>query len=362
MPASLCQHRLRHDNARNSQERAMQYEQLDYIPEHKDPSITLETKDLVVRVIDNSGLLLPANRRRKAYFGRYGKSSCVPFSHHLGYHGIRLFYNKEEKRNLVVPYVSWLNLQGVVIGGIENDPIDERAAYGVARGWPLRLNRKGLGAVLTIDPMPNTQFGYAIEFQPAEPDAIDFSIRFVFHRKSDGSPAGFRATWPCYMNAYDDVRFFYPRGDSPEAWEWASIGEKPDMIIGEPVNYKYDYQAYHADKQAMPVGYGRIGDRVFMLMFSDPRARFFTVNAGGHMPFSSVQNPAWDFEWVLDDYPLNEPVGFDGRIVYTRFENSNQVLDRYREWKQRSRQQGGSDSTRVPLLKQREAETRPEQN
>jgi len=311
---------------------SVQYDAIRYVPEGEDPSLSLETKNLVAKIIDNTGLLLERNVDSKSYFGRYGVNSPLPFSHHLGYHGIRTLYDKQEKRNLVIPGASWLNLQGVRLAGIENDPVDERAWAGAARGWPMRIERAGAGARLTLDPMPKTQFGYTIEFQPSEPDALDFSIRFVFKRKPTDAPARFTGSWPCYVNAYDDVRFFYPKGSWPDDWTWASLGEKPDIIIGEPVGYKHQQTGYTAQEQAVPIGYGRIGEMVLILMFNDPRVTFFVVNAGGHLSFSPVQNPAWDFRWVLDDYPLGEPVGFDGRLVYTRFESQEAVVARYREW------------------------------
>jgi hypothetical protein len=60
--------------------------------------------------------------------------------------------------------------------------------------------------------------------------------------------------------------------------------------------------------------------------------RLFVVNTGGHLFFSPVQNPAWDFEWIIEDYPLHQPVGFEGRLIYTRFESQEQVFRRYQEW------------------------------
>jgi hypothetical protein len=314
----------------------VEYDDIRYVPEDQDPSITLETASLVAKVIDNTGLLVPADSNARSYMGKYGVNSPVPFSHHLGYHGIRTLYDKTEKRNLVVPLISWLNLQGVRLTGIENDPVDARAWAGVGRGWPMRMERKGAGVVLILDPRPNTQFRYSIEFQPAEPDGIDFSIRLVFHKKPAKEPARFRGSWPCYVNAFDDVRFYYPRGKTPQEWKWDSLGKNPDIVIGEPVGYKHRQEGFRAEDQVLPVGFGRIGHRVLILMFDDPKVRFFMVNSGGHYSISAIQNPAWDFEWVMDDYPLDKPVGFNGRLVYTVFDNEEKIMRRYREWVARS--------------------------
>lgn len=310
----------------------MQYDQIKYMPEGDDPSITIETEKLVAKIIDNSGLSVSENVNVKSEFGRYGVNTLVPYSHHLGYHGIRTLYDKDEKRNLVVPLASWLNLQGIRFEGIENDPVDERAWAGVGRGWPIRMEKKGKGALLTIEPLPETQFQYTVEFQPVEPDAIDFHISFHFKRKPDNGPVEFRATWPCYMNGYDDVRLFYPSGPSEKDWEWDCIGENPDIIIGETVGYEHQQKSYSVTDQAMPLGYGRIGDRVLILMFDDPSVELFMVNAGGHSAVSPIQNPAWDFKWTIEDYPLDKPVGFSGRLIYTPFKDREQILRRYSEF------------------------------
>jgi hypothetical protein len=311
----------------------MQYDQLKYVPEEQDPSLTIETRDLVVNVIDNTGLLLPRNAERQSYFGSYGFHEFAPFTHHLGYHGIRTLYHRAEKRNLVVPFASWLNLQTLTLEGIENDPVDERAWAGTGRGWPIRMEPAGRGARLTLEPLPQTQCAYTIEFQPAEPDGIDFAVRFRFGRLPAAGPARFVATWPCYMNAYDDVRLFYPQGDAPDQFQWVGLGEKPDIVLGDPVRYKQDIKGFNVERQALPLAYGLIGERALAIMFDDPAVNFFVVNSGGHFGFSPVQNPAWDFRWTIENYPLDTPVGFDGRIMYARFEGADQMLRRYREWK-----------------------------
>ena len=47
----------------------MQYDSLRYIDQSLDPSLTIETQRLVVKVIDNTGLTVPANPERKSFFG-----------------------------------------------------------------------------------------------------------------------------------------------------------------------------------------------------------------------------------------------------------------------------------------------------
>ncbi|MDP6506381.1 MAG: hypothetical protein QF886_22345, partial [Planctomycetota bacterium] len=196
----------------------MKYEQIRWLPEAEDPSLTIETNSLVAKVIDNTGLLLEKNEESRTPFTKYGLHRPLPFSRLLGNHGIRTLYHKGEKRNVVIPYGCWLNLQGVRFSGIELDPIDERVHAGVGRGWPMRLERSGEGAALFIDQMPKCRLSYTIEFQPAEPDGIEFSVRFTFGKRPSGGTAQFRATWPCYMSAYDDVRFHFPQGDSADDW------------------------------------------------------------------------------------------------------------------------------------------------
>ena len=312
----------------------MKYEQIKWLPEDQDPSMTIETSSLVAKVIDNTGLQLEKDEESKSPFTAYGLHKPLPFSRPLGNHGIRTLYHKDEKRNVVIPFGCWLNLQGVRLSGTDLDPIDERVHAGVGRGWPMRMERRGEGAALHIDKMPMCQLSYTIEFRPAEPDGIEFSVRFTFGAKSADGPARFRATWPCYMSAYDDVRFHYPMGPSSDNWQWTTLGEKPDIIVGETVGYEHQQSSFLATDQALPVGYGRIGEMALILMFDDPRVRFFVVNAGGHLYFSPVQNPAWDFEWEIENYPLNEPVGFNGKLIYAPFVSQEHVLERYRQWSQ----------------------------
>lgn len=313
----------------------MQYPSLRYVPEAQDPSTRIETRDLVACVIDNTGLTVPENPDRKSYFGRYATTGLLPISHHLGYHGLRSIYDRSERRNLVAPFVSWLNLQSVKIDGVTLDPVDERAAFGIGRGWPMRMETRGGVVELIIDKLPGCGMSYRIAFQPCEPDAIDFAVRFTLDRPTGEGRRRFEASWPCYTNAWNDVRLWYPKGKSLAACEWVALGKSPDIVLGETVGYVHQQESALADEPAATLGFGNLGGGTLAILLDDPGTRLFMVNAGGHMAFSSVQNPAWDISYVCWDYPLNQSFGFNGRLIYSRFDDpQKQVVERYRQWMQ----------------------------
>jgi hypothetical protein len=306
-----------------------QYPEIVWVDEVQDPSITIETKTLVAKIIDNTGLLVPT-------------TSPWPeprYSHHLGYHGIRSFWHKRERRNIVAPFVSWLNLQGLEVEGLALDPVDSRSKYGVDLGGRRIIKKSGEKVVLQIEQMPESGIEYKLELNPSGPDSIDFSVEFTLHKKNS-EKAKFAASWPCYMSTFDEVKLFSPRG-SPKSFIWTSFGEKEDFVVGEAVGYVHSQQSFPAPEPvAYPLVYGRIGDNVLAIMVSRPEVQFFLVNAGGHRPFFPVQNPAWDFALELEDYKVGEPFGFKGRIIYKPWISSEDITERYLDWSSESSSSG----------------------
>jgi len=298
------------------------YAQIRWIDEREDPSLTVETDELVARVIDNTGL----RPRPGAWWMEQN------YSHHLGYHGIRALWNRDERRNIVAPFFSWLSLQGLQVEHLELDPVDSRARAGVGRGWPMTLKREDGGALLQIPRRPVSGIEYDLRITPSGPDSLDFSVRFTLHKKG-GSPAKLRASWPCYMSTFDEVALYYPVGD-PKRPRWESFGQREPFVLGEPVNYVHSQQEFRpARAPAFPAVFGQIGSRVLAIMVSDPRVEFFLVNAGGHIAYLPVQNPAWDFSLTVPDYEPGRPVGFRGRILYKTWEGEKEITRRYHAWR-----------------------------
>jgi hypothetical protein len=308
----------------------MFYPELDYLLESEDPSLTIETERLVAKIIDNNGL------RREDSKPYFGKPVFGAFTHHFGYHGIRTLYDKTERRNVVAPFVAILNWQQAALAGIELDPVDDRATHGIPRGWPLVLRQCDDAVSVRLDPMPKAEFAYRLTIQPAVDaagDALDFSIRFLFGKRADDRTPKFSSSWACYLAGWDGVAMHYVRKGDDASHQWATIGEPPKFVVGEPVGYVHDQKVFVPEDVALPLAYVRIGERAFVLMFSDRTVKPFVVNSGGHVFSSPVQNPALDFAWEIENYPLGESVGFDGRLIYTTFTSDEDLLRRYDEFR-----------------------------
>jgi hypothetical protein len=313
---------LRVPQASVPSDKGFQYQSLRWVDERQDPSITLETDELVAKVIDNTGL--------RPHPGSMWMEQG--YSHHLGYHGIRALWNKEERRNIVAPFNSWLNLQGLNVEGLKLDRVDSRARFGIGRGWPIRMRRDSNGVLLRISKMPVSKIEYSLLLSPSGPDSLDFTVNFVLHEKKR-NPASFYASWPCYMSTFEEVRLYSPSGD-PGAPVWEPFGEPESFVIGEPVGYVHSQRTFSPKRTpAFPAVYGRIGSRVMAIMASRPEVSFFLVNAGGHRAYSPVQNPAWDFSFRLPDYQPGQAFGFRGRIIYKPWRGAGEITARYHQWK-----------------------------
>ncbi|MEW5978983.1 MAG: hypothetical protein AB1898_24580 [Acidobacteriota bacterium] len=300
----------------------VQYDSIQWLDERQDPSVTLETEGLVAKIIDNTGL---KTREGDPWMKQ-------EYSHYLGYHGIRALWHKEERRNIVAPFFSWLNLQSLRVEGLELDPVDFRSRFGVGRGWPIRLFREGTKTTLHLPRMPLSGVEYRLTLWPSAPDAIDFEVEFRLHRKVRDR-AAFGASWPCYMSTYDEVALYAPTGE-PHRPVWREFGERESFVVGEAVGYVHRQRTFRPDwPVAFPAVYGRIGGFVLAMMVNRPEVSFFVVNAGGHRSFLPVQNPAWDFSFQLPDYNRGEAFGYRGRLLYRPWTHHVEITERYFEWK-----------------------------
>jgi hypothetical protein len=307
-------------------EKAFQYDTLRWVSETEDPSVTLETKEIVAKIIDNTGLHV-ADRPGNPKFGEPEPG----FSHYLGYHAIRALWRKDERRNIVAPFASWLNLQSLQVEGLELDPVDSRSRYGVGRGWPMHMEREGQGVSLKTPIMPVSGVAYTFKVKPAGADGLDFEMSFTLHKKNK-KKAAFYAEWACYMSTYDEVQLYSPSGNAASP-AWEGFGEKEPFIVGEAVNYVHSQRQFRPAKPpAFPAVYGRIGPRVLALMASRPEVNFFVMSAGGHRAYYPVQNPAWDLEFKLPDYEPDKPFGFRGRLIYKNSASAEEILARYKKW------------------------------
>jgi len=84
-----------------------------------------------------------------------------------------------------------------------------------------------------------------------------------------------------------------------------------------------------------PFYYGCFSDHVYMIMFDKPENTRFShsPSGGGYSANMNDTNPAWDFQFIIPDYELNEQYGFSARVVYRKFVDRRNLLEEYHKWK-----------------------------
>ncbi len=56
-------------------------------------------------------------------------------------------------------------------------------------------------------------------------------------------------------------------------------------------------------------------------------------SGGGFNAMRQTSNPAWDFQFIIPKYEVNEDYGFKGRLVYRPKCSRDEVMKEYESWK-----------------------------
>lgn len=87
----------------------------------------------------------------------------------------------------------------------------------------------------------------------------------------------------------------------------------------------------------LPLYYGNFEDHTWILMFDRCKGVRFahSPSGGGLNKDASTTNPAWDFQFIIPDYKVNEEYGFKARGVFRSKCDRAEALEEYNRWKPR---------------------------
>jgi hypothetical protein len=263
-------------------------------------------------------------------------------AHRAGYNGLWSLTHKVEKSNLFVPTVAGLNLEHI-FDGETLDPKGETKIFFEPRNVPMEFKKKSATeAELHQPPTPTFFLESWTTFKLIEPHYVDFTFRcrptqHVFKRGYIG------LFWANYINAPDDKSMYF-RGKNSWLQQCTPAHDTLSTVLYEKESFDLTFNREHRDclymnfsplKFDQPFFYGLYRDMTAIWMFDRTEGIRFThsPSGGGFETTRQTSNPAWDFQFVIPKFDVNEDYGFKGRLVYRPRCSRDEVMKEYESWK-----------------------------
>ena len=289
---------------------------------------TLRTEELTVVVGDN-------------------EDGTGEHSHHrAGYNGVWLLTSVHAPDNCFVPSVSGLNLEHLMD---ELFMTEEGGEIFEPRQHPMQLERLSDTSVrLLQETSPLTGVSSSTTFTVREPHAIDMTFEATLTKPPRAGKA-FGFFWASYINAPDSpaLQFVDPDGiwcclnpdghgdDSGNTVCHAGV----DAIWGNPRQEYNKHSLTHSFSQRrfdQPLMFGRPGDgsMLYAQMFDQqqPVRLCMSPSGGGLNKERRLRNPAWDFQYIIDEATVGTQCSLRTRVVYKPFIHRDEVEQLYGQW------------------------------
>jgi hypothetical protein len=262
--------------------------------------------------------------------------------HRAGYNGVWSLTHKNEKTNLFVPTVCGLNLEHI-FDGQTLDPKGENKIFFEPRNAPMTFKKvSATEAELHQPPTPTFHLESWTTFKLVEPHYIDFTFkcRPTQHVFKGGYIGLF---WASYINAPDD-KSMYLRGKNAWLQHCTPAHNAMSTVLHEKDEFELRFARDHRDclymnysplKYEQPFFHGLFRDMTVIVMFDRTQGIRLThsPSGGGFNAEKQTSNPAWDFQFIIPKYEVNEDYGYKGRLVYRPKCSRADVLKEFEEWK-----------------------------
>jgi hypothetical protein len=262
--------------------------------------------------------------------------------HRAGYNGLWSLTHKKEATNLFVPTVAGLNLEHI-FDGETLDPKGETKIFFEPRNAPMEFKKvSATEAELHQPPTPTFFLESWTRFKLVEPHYIDFAFRcrptqHVFKRGYIG------LFWANYINAPED-KSMYLRGKNMWLQHYTPAHDVLSTVLHEKDDLDLTFAREHRNclymnlsplKYELPFFYGQFREMTMMVMFDRTEGIRLThsPSGGGFNAMQQTTNTAWDFQFIIPKYDVNEDFGFKGRLVYRPKCSREEVMKEYESWK-----------------------------
>jgi len=292
---------------------------LPFKPENLSPRkmVTLSSGNIRAVFVDNSA---------------YGEN------HRAGYNGIAELRHKSQDSSVFVPFYAGFNLEHI-FGGDSLQQLFEPRIH------PMKLYQISENEVLLYQsPTPLSHVESQTVFKLVEPHYIDISFRFIIYEETFFRHGFAGLFWASYINNPSDKKIYFTGIDkNSDSVRWidayskehglnsthTSIHDKNDIYFAPNFNATLasHFSDYNFDQ---PFYYGRFHNMILAYMFDPAEGIRFSQSPTGGGEF----NPAWDFQYLVPDFKTGQIYSFRVRMIYKKFEGSEDVLAEYQHWRE----------------------------
>lgn len=271
-----------------------------------------------------------------------GDNSAGP-EHRAGYNGVWQLSHRTQRRSIFVPGIAGLNLEHAITGAaLKSD--DE---FFEPRRAPMQLTQLQPNEIqLYQSPTPLTHVESWTTFKLEGEHYLDMDFRC---RMQQGSfPYGYLALfWASYINGPLDKSMYFLGTMDGRSEQWlqlctqvhndqSTVKHRDDELDlqfaddGRPALYK----SISPMRYTRPMFYGHIDDLIWCVMFDRHSGVRFTHSptGGGFNQERQTANPAWDFQYVIQNPDLNRDYHFRLRTVLMPRCSREDLLSQYAIW------------------------------
>lgn len=264
--------------------------------------------------------------------------------HRAGYNGVWSLKHATGHRSLFVPTIAGLNHEHIFDGQAD----DAREVFFEPRYAEMTFRKlSDHEAELHQPPTPTFQLESRTRFTFVEPYYLDMTYRCVAHQHlfEHGYIGLF---WASYINAPEDKSMYFRgglEGQSQPLWmQLCTQRHNDESTVVHPsdqfgLTFRPDfrdalYRNFSPMRYDLPLFYGRFEDHTWITMFKSHQGIRLThsPSGGGTNAERGTTNPAWDFQYLVPEYDVNQEYGFELRAVFRPKCSREEVLEEYVKW------------------------------
>jgi hypothetical protein len=265
--------------------------------------------------------------------------------HRAGYNGVWSLQQSEGTRSVFVPAVAGLNLEHIVTG----ERLEDSKIFFEPRNAPMTLTKlNDSEAELHQPPTPTFHVESWTQFSLVAPHYLDMKFRCVPHEAV--FPRGYLALfWASYINAPADKSMYFQGGldGQKDLWtqfctQWhndqSTVRHRDDTF---EMTFPADgrdalFKSLSRFRFDQPFFYGNFDDLIWLVMFdrTDGIRLTHSPSGGGVNNAMQTTNPAWDFQFLVQNPEVMKEYSFQVRTVLRPRCSREALLTEFVQWKE----------------------------